>query len=1163
MRTVLIIFLLLLLILPQTDAREKREALYRLNNIGVALMEQFKHEDAIREFKKILATDPGFVTARINLALAYYFLNDSRNAVSEAREALKISPSSPHANYVLGATLKKEREYQEALKAFSKILETDSGEPISNIQIGQVYSQLQQYDRAIEAFKRALEAESYNATAAYSLAQAYNRSARAKEGREMLDLFQKLRASGYATTLGLNYGEQGRYAEAVTSTGAEPELVSPEAAPIRFIERNSSSTLQSSSTSKLKIQRASSVLGRRITRADFQSEATRRELISAFSPSISMGDVNGDDRLDLFVTGVDDSGKPTVRLLQNSGTGFTDVTTQSKLGGGPMPCGAVFGDFDNDSRTDIVVFGYSTLELYRNAGDGTFANVTSQSGLPAASDLWAQTAALTDSDHDGDLDILVGYFADMRNWPGGESAVFPDDFAGQGLRLFRNNGNGTFTDITEAAKLGGAKRKTTAIVCSDFNNLRDIDFVVASYGAPLELFSNQRDGTFKDIETTVGLSSTGKTLGIGAGDLNKDSFVDFYVAGYAARDLLFLSDGRGKFTRQEIESAQTLAVQVVDYDNDGLLDVITLSDKGIELRRGLGRSLAAAVHVPLTGAGLRVFATGDIDADGGTDIAAITEDGTWRSWRSEGASKNFTRIKLNGKASNRSGIGTKAEIRSGSLAQKLEVYASSPAAASAGISFGLGYRTTVDSLRLLWPSGILQSELSVKTGAINSFDELDRKGTSCPLLYAWNGSEYTFVTDFLGGSAIGYLTAPGSYNFPDTDEYVRVTGEQLRSRDGIYSLRMNNQLEEVIYFDAVKLVAIDHPRDTEVFPNERLMPGPPYPGFKVFSVKGARPPVAAIDDRATDILSLISSIDRKYPDGFEELKFKGYAREHSIELDPGSLNLRDRVLLLLTAWIDYADSTSNVAASQAGVKLIPPYLQVKNARGEWQTVIEQMGFPAGLPKTMTVDLSGKFLCDDMRVRIVTSMRIYWDQILIAVSPGSSNFSGDAPTNSTMISTTLSPMRAELRYRGYPREYSPDNRLPLIYDYRVIDADAPWKVHAGNYTRFGDVRELLGAVDDMYVITRSGDEVQVDFDAKLLPRVPPGWKRDFLFFADGFGKDMDLNSARPDTIGELPYHRMKSYPYSASDSYPISRQHQEYLERYNTRTYRSDFISPTR
>ncbi|MBL8208827.1 MAG: hypothetical protein JNM09_31705, partial [Blastocatellia bacterium] len=262
-------------------------------------------------------------------------------------------------------------------------------------------------------------------------------------------------------------------------------------------------------------------------------------------------------------------------------------------------------------------------------------------------------------------------------------------------------------------------------------------------------------------------------------------------------------------------------------------------------------------------------------------------------------------------------------------------------------------------------------------------------------------------------------------------------------------------------------------------------------------------------------------VDRRSPEEFEKLRFKGYAREHAIELDLGNVTNAKQVLLLMTAWIDYADSTSNLSAAQAGKKLVPPYLQVKNAAGQWQTVIPQMGFPAGLPKTMTVDLSGKFLCADSRVRIVTSMRIYWDQILVDASDG------NAPTKITK----LDPVAANLRWRGFPREYSPDGRKPLIYDYRTIEPFAPWKAHLGNYTRFGDVRELLLTADDMYVITRNGDEIQLDFDARRLPPLPAGWKRTYLVFADGFGKDMDINSARPETIGELPYHGMKSYPYA--------------------------------
>jgi hypothetical protein len=350
-------------------------------------------------------------------------------------------------------------------------------------------------------------------------------------------------------------------------------------------------------------------------------------------------------------------------------------------------------------------------------------------------------------------------------------------------------------------------------------------------------------------------------------------------------------------------------------------------------------------------------------------------------------------------------------------------------------------------------------------------------------------------------------------------------------------------LEEVIYYDAVKLLAVDHPADTEIYPNERLMPSPPYPEFKIYTTRNARPPVKAVDDKGADVLPLIKDVDRRYPEDFEKLRFKGYAKEHALELDLGDVRDAKRVLLLMTAWIDYADSTSNMAAAQAGVTLTPPYVQVKNAAGEWQTVIPQMGFPAGLPKTMTVDLTGKFLCGDSRIRIVTSMRIYWDQILVDVS------GGEFPTHVT----ELAPTRADLRWRGFPREYSPDGRKPLIYDYSVIEPSAPWKAHLGNYTRYGDIRELVLTPDDMYVVTRNGDEMQVDFDARSLPALPKGWKRTFLVYANGFGKDMDINSARPEAISELPFHEMKSYPYSPTDHYPMTRRHQEYLERYNTRT----------
>ncbi|HEX5085720.1 MAG TPA: CRTAC1 family protein, partial [Blastocatellia bacterium] len=965
----------------------------------------------------------------------------------------------------------------------------------------------------------------------------------AAEGRKALERFQQLQASGYKTTLGNLYGEKGRYAEAVVSTGAEPDLVSKAAPNVRFVEAEAGVNI------KTGVKPLTGALGRSIARAEFDDQL-KRGLVAPFSSSLALADFDGDGRPDLFASGLDDAGKAFIKLLRNEGGKFSDVTEKSKLTAGNPASGAVFGDFDNDGKTDIAIFGYQTLALWRNNGDGSFSDVTAKSGLPANPASWALTAAWVDADHDGDLDLFVGNFADLSKFPDKDSAVFPEDFAGEENKLYRNNGNGSFTDITAQTGLGGGKNKTTAVVATDYNNQRDIDFLVVNYGSPAQLFSNQRDGSFKEVAAQVGIKEAGKTLGVGAGDINKDSFTDFYFLDYAGLPSWYLSDGRGGFVRKQDEKVggrrpDGILAQTADYDNDGLLDVVELNREGLRVRRNIGDAVNFDAVFPVSESigDTRALATGDIDGDGAVDLLIINGKGEVVALKNEGAGKNFAAIALTGKTSNRSAVGTKAELRSGSLRQKLEVYASSPAPASSGLIFGLGYRTAVDSLQLLWPSGVMQSELDVKPSTTNAFEELDRKGTSCPILYAWTGERYEFVTDFLGGCAIGAREPGDTWSYPDTDEYIRVTGDQLKERDGVYSILMNNQLEEVIYFDAVKLLAVDHPAGVEIYPNERLMPGPPYPEFKIYATRDARPPVKAFDDKGADILSLIRDIDRRYPEDFEKLKFKGYAKEHTITLDLGDIRRRDKVLLLLTAWIDYADSTSNMSAAQAGATITPPYLQVKNARGEWQTVVPQMGFPAGLPKTMAVDLSGKFLCDDTQVRIVTSMRIYWDQILVDVS------GGDFPTRVTK----LEPLRADLRWRGFPREYSPDGRKPLIYDYSVIEPLAPWKAHLGNYTRFGDVRELLLSPDDMYVITRNGDEMQIDFDARSAPALPEGWKRTFLVFADGFGKDMDINSARPETIGELPFHGMKSYPHSPEERYPLTKRRQEYLERYNTRT----------
>ena len=154
-----------------------------------------------------------------------------------------------------------------------------------------------------------------------------------------------------------------------------------------------------------------------------------------------------------------------------------------------------------------------------------------------------------------------------------------------------------------------------------------------------------------------------------------------------------------------------------------------------------------------------------------------------------------------------------------------------------------------------------------------------------------------------------------------------------------------------------------------------------------------------------------------------------------------------------------------------------------------------------------------------------------------------------------MTVTLDPDRAQLRVRGFSRELRPEATEPVIYDYEEVSAQSPWKVMTGRYTREGDVRELVVTSDDMFVVAAPGDEVAVEFLAEDLPALPDGWTRTFLLFADGYSKEMDINSATPDHVEPLPFHRMSGYPYPATERYPDSPAHRAYRQMFNTRVIR--------
>ena len=1124
----------------------------RGNSRGVAFLEQLSYEAAAREFSGLLDRDPDFVPAHVNLGIALFNLQRYEEASQSFETALGLEPKQIQSHYMMGLIYRNQDQAKKAKEAFQQVARQDPEDSSTQYYLGLLSSRDQSYQKAISHFRKVLSWEPFNASAHYNLAIALTRNGQTAEGRLEMQQFQKLQGKFGATTLGLQYLEQGRYSFALenlnTYLSPLPTKTNPEI-QIQFQENAVGAGLDflHGGPGKASLEVAS------------VSELVNR-VVSWVGSGSSFGDYNSDGQVDLFLANSGPGYSPS-SLFRNLGDGTFEETTQdSGIQSTSQTMHGIWGDYDNDSDLDLYLINYGPNILYRNEGDSTFVDITGQAGVGDSS--WGSGGMFVDYDHDGDLDLFVSNLMETPTYIT-SGATFPKDFEGAGNTLYRNNSNGTFTDVSIASGLDGGRQQTWSSLCTDFDNRRDVDFYFINLGSPNQLFSNQRDGTFLNKAGSARITADGNGIGVGIGDLAHESSLDLVLPTLTGTEnwLWKLEKNHRYSPRVHWQPAdwdapsQTHTTHFFDFDNDGDLDLLVVAAPLLNSRwegshrnfyllanhQGHFQEISSEVNLDrFQGLPIRGVSLADYDRDGDLDFVANVNGSRPLLFRNQGGNQNnWVSLALQGTNSNRNGFGTKVEVRSGRLLQKTELRGSQGFMSQSEpiAHFGLGQRSEIDSVRLLWPGGVLQSEIDKKVNQELQIKELDRKGTSCPILYTWDGNRYVFQTDFLGGSAYGYLVAPGTFNYPDTDEYVKLDQSQIALEDGRLAITLNNQLEEVIMFDLVQLLVVDHPSGYEVYPNEKLLPGPPYTDFRLLTFSNPHPPTSAVDGKGQDILSSISHADGQYPDLFRNLPFKGYAEPHQFTLDLGAPR-EGNTFLLMHAWIDYADSTSNLAASQAGLSLTPPYLQVQDAQGKWVTVIKRMGFPAGLPKPMTVDLSGKFLSNSRKVRIHTNMRIHWDQILVELEP--------PHDNSTIF--RLSPLHANLQFLGFPSSHS----WPQSYDRTKISPTASWKVHVGNYTRFGDVRPLLLKQDDMFVTTRSGDEIAVVFDLNQLPETPKGWRREYIIYVDGFGKDMDIHSASPDSVGPLPFHGMSRFPYDETEHYPRTPAHQRYLQQWNTR-----------
>ena len=1149
----------------------------RLNNLGCAYMNQQLFEKALKYFEEAAAADPSLHVAKVNQGIALLSLarvDPAKKILEEAADASDPHKNDPHVWYALGMLEKNSSDPQAAVDDFHRVIAIDDSDPDTWYFLGTVYSQLKQFPLAIDAFDHALKLNPLHASAQFGLSRAYQQSGDTPHAREHLARFQYVTQNHLGAAMSLAYGEQGKYSLAEESQAATAKV--PPQIPVKFVDVTKEAGLASTP--------------RRVrdgtVRDDKNVDTPPMDSIFANGEEIGAGacflDFDGDGRIDIFLP--DGGPEGGLGLYQNLGGGrFEDATKKAGLDPGLHGVGCTAGDYDNDGFADLAITVNGRVLLLHNEKNGTFKDVTEAAGINSS----GVGLTFVDYDHDGDLDLYVirtGQEPERRDAPGTQNGVHT---ARQFRNLmFRNNGNGTFTDVTASVGLSGDSLSLGAIG-TDYNNDRAVDIVVS--GSYPKVYENPREGEFvAHIGGWFGSLSAETnflTSGITALDSAHTGWMDLaFTKDSPPAAVLFRNDHGKSFQHiplPETNWAHAYGIAAFDYDNDGWVDLVAVGEtkdgKGeVRLFRNLGpdgfKDVTADVGLDkIQLKDPRAIITGDFDNDGATDLLITQNHGPAVLLKNEGGNKNnWLRLALKGLNDNKSAIGTKVEVFSDGIRQKFEIYGSNGYLGqnSPYLTVGLGQAKQADVVRMLWPTGVLQDEVEVAANQKKDFLEIDRRGSSCPTLFVWDGKHYELVADILGAGVVGHWVAPGERNIPRPTEWVKVNRNAIREMESqnphpvakgatraghpVLSFRLMEPMEEVVYLDAVKLLAVDHPANEEVYPNEYFASNPPYPDFKVVTSKNAKPPAGVWDDKGKDLLPDL--LAHKYVGNFELLPFKGFTKPHSLILDLGEPYHGGPLGLLMHGEIEYFTATGMYAASQAGIEATAPYVEAevpandlsdKNVRptqsAKWVRVTDDMGFPAGLPKTITADLSGKLPQGTTRLRITTNLQIYWDSVLIDRSEQNDNFK----------LTSIPLTRANLEYHGYPRQIEDQPPGNVKYVYERVSRTGPYARQAGEYTRYGDVLPLLSSFDDKLVVFGSGEEVQLEFDPAKLPLLPKGWTRDYFFMANGYEKDMDFYAAEGSTVEPLPFRRMGTYPYSGK-SFPADVEHLKYMLEFNTR-----------
>ncbi len=1146
----------------EADKRKKAIEMMTTQTLGLAYLEEFKLEEAESEFLKMIELAPDDKLGYANLGLVYLRMGKYEQAEDQLLKAGKIDPEDADVKLLLSTVYQMDGRNEEAKSVLEKALEIEPDHIKILYVLAELYS-AESGESAENSRKNYLEQlvkyAPDNIVPQLQLTELLISDGHEDQAVERLEIIQrqfpefpKEAKEYFSQTIALL--QESETEKALISftifhnymkvsfpyQSGINELKGPGGSLIGFPLITYNRQVSNESLDDRSVLEV--IKFKDVTLEQGLQTVTPEELDAGFQNTthIKTADFNGDGRTDIYMGSYDSSDRSYSHFLfSNTPSGFQNVADQVGLEHKGKETGVAFADYDNDGFLDIYVNLENKSLLYRNADKGMFEDKTEGSKIFGGG---AQKSLFFDLDQDGDLDLY--------------------ESSNEGNRVFRNNGDGTFQEIGKETGLSVENAENVIDAAfGDFDDDGDIDLITVGENGMNLLYANNRQGKF-EVLSDSGLGSKAGGSSIAVGDYNNDGFLDVFIGSLDGRQSrLYTNKGDGKF---EIISDMTSVfdgidklgihdVEFLDFDNDGFQDLLLFGEpvekkgSGLQLYHNTGSGGFANISeiLPKEEYSGNQLAVPDYDGDGDRDILLSLSNGGVKLLRNDGGNLNhYVNMKLVGlrtgsAKNNYFGIGAKVEMRAGDLYQSMVV-------TDPNIYFGLGNRPKADIIRITWTNGVPQNILLPDSD--QALIESQTLKGSCPFLYTWNGKEYEFVKDITWRSALGMplgiMGGTTQYAFADaSDDYIKIAGNQLKEKEGVYSIQITSELWETIYMDQIELVAVDHPKEVSVFVPEQFSP-PPFPGMQLYQVEKKHVPLSAVDGFGRDLLPMILEKDDRYISNFEPGKYQGLTKTHDLILDPGEAGQLENLHLFLRGWIFPTDASINVALSQSDIlKLEFPIIQVVDHKGQWQTIQTNMSFPMGKDKTVIVDLKDKFLTRDHRLRIRTNMEIYWDEIFFA----------DAKDAGNLVTNVLSVENADLHYRGFSKSYRKGGRYgPHWFDYAEVDLSTKWRDLEGQYTRYGDVKPLLTSSDNQYIISNAGDETSINFDATSLPKLEEGWERDFLIHSVGWVKDGDFNTAHGNTVQPFPYHGMTAYPPSGQDAYPVQAELKKYHEAYNTR-----------